>query len=66
MHDALAVTEIQRLQKLEYVVPHIEVVELGVQAPEIGVVDVLKDERWSLALHSSFVRKCSCYSDKGG
>jgi PP-loop superfamily ATP-utilizing enzyme len=50
VHDALAVTEIQRLEELENVVPNVEVVELRVQAPEVGVIDILEDERRRLAL----------------
>lgn len=44
VHDALAVTEIQRLQELEDVVTHIEVVEFGIEAAEVGIVDVLENE----------------------
>lgn len=50
VHDALAVTEIKRLEKLKNVKPHIEIGELGVEVAEVGVVDVLKDERGRLAL----------------
>lgn len=42
MHDALAVAEVQRLEQLIDVVPHIIVDELGIQTPEVGVVDVLE------------------------
>jgi hypothetical protein len=51
VHDAFAVAEIQRLEKLEYVETDVEVVEFGVEASEIDVVDVLEDERRGLALH---------------
>ena len=51
VHDTLAVAEVQGLQQLQNVEPHIEVVELGVQAPKVGVIDVLKDEGGRLALH---------------
>lgn len=44
VHDALAVTEIQSLQELKYVVADIEVVEFGVEAAEIGVVDVFENK----------------------
>ena len=50
MHDAFAVTVIEGLEELEDVVPNIDVVELGVQAPEVGVVDILEDERGRFAL----------------
>jgi hypothetical protein len=44
------VAEIEGLQELEDVESNINIVELGVQASEIGVVDMLKDERRCLAL----------------
>lgn len=50
MHNALAMTKVQRLQQLQNVESHVEIVELGIQAAEVGVVDVLKDERGRLAL----------------
>ena len=50
VHDALAVAEVEGLEQLKDVIPHVEVVELGVQAAEVGVVDVLEDERRRLAL----------------
>lgn len=50
VHDALAVAVIQRFQELVDIVSHIDVVELGVEAAEVGVVDILEDERWCLAL----------------
>jgi hypothetical protein len=50
VHDALAMAEIQSFEQLEDVVPHVIVLELGVEAPEVGVVDVFKDQRWRFAL----------------
>lgn len=50
VHNALAVAEVERLEQLQDVESHIQVVELGVQAAKVGVVDVLKDERGRLAL----------------
>lgn len=50
VHNALAVAEVEGLEEFVDVEPHIEVVELGVQAAEIGIVDVLEDERRRLAL----------------
>lgn len=50
MHDALAVTEIQRLQQLVDVIPHVIVNEPGIQRAEIGVVDVLEHQAGGLAL----------------
>lgn len=44
VHYALAVTEIQGLQELENVVADVEVVEFGVEAAKIGVVDVFEDK----------------------
>ena len=44
VHDAFAVAEVQRLEQLVDVEPNVEVVELGVEAPEIDVVDILEDE----------------------
>lgn len=51
VHDTLAVAEVQSLEQLQDVEAHIEIVELGVQAPEVGVVDVLEYEGGRLALH---------------
>lgn len=51
MHDSLAVAVVQALEQLVDVVSDIDVVELGVQAPEIGIVDVFEDKRRGLALH---------------
>ena len=50
VHDALAVAEVEGLEELEDVVSDIDVVEFGIQAAEVGVVDVLEDERRRLAL----------------
>lgn len=51
VHNTLAVAKVQRFEQLQNVEPHIEVVELGVQAPKVGVIDVLEDEGGRLALH---------------
>jgi hypothetical protein len=51
VHDAFAVAEVQRLEKLENVETDVEVVEFGIEASEIDVVDVLEDERRGLTLH---------------
>lgn len=50
VHDALAVTEIQSLQEFENVVSNIKVVKFGVEAAEVGVVDVFENKRRCLAL----------------
>ena len=50
VHDALAVTEIERLEKLKDVEADVEVGELWVEAAEVGVVDVLEDEGRCLTL----------------
>lgn len=42
VHDAFAVAEIQGLEQLIDVVPHVVVLELGVQASEVGVVDIFE------------------------
>jgi hypothetical protein len=42
VHDALAVAEVEGLKEFENVVSHIVVLEFGVQAPEIGVVDIFE------------------------
>lgn len=52
VHDALAVAEIQRLEELGNVEPNIEIVELRVQASEVGIVHELEDERWCFALYT--------------
>lgn len=44
VHNALAVAEIECLQQLEDVEPDVKVGKLGVEAAEVGVVDVLEDE----------------------
>lgn len=56
VHDALAVTEIKCLEELENIVSDIEVVELGVEAAEVGIVDIFKDQRRCLALHGICIR----------
>jgi hypothetical protein len=50
MHDSLAVAEIQGLEELKDIESDINIVELGVQASEIGVVDMFEDQRRCLAL----------------
>ena len=50
VHDAFAVAEIQRLEEFEDVEADVEVVELGVEASEIDVVDKLEDEGRGLTL----------------
>lgn len=44
VHYSLAVTEIQGLQKFVDVETDIVIIELRVQAAEVGVVDILKDK----------------------
>jgi hypothetical protein len=51
VHDAFAVTVVQSLQQLEDVVPYVVVLELGVETPEVGVVDILEDQRGCFALN---------------
>ncbi len=50
VHDALAVAVVEGLEQLEDVEADIDVVELGVEGAEVGVVDVFEDERGRLAL----------------
>jgi hypothetical protein len=56
MHDALAVTKVQRLEQLQDVVSHVEIVELGVERSEVGVVDIFEDQRRCLALQARVSR----------
>jgi hypothetical protein len=53
VHYALAVTEIQRLQQLKYVVSDIVVLEFWVQAPEVGIVNIFEDQRGCFTLQST-------------
>lgn len=53
VHNALAVAEVQGFEQFEDVESHIEVVELGVEAPEVGVVDILEDKGRGLTLHGT-------------
>ena len=54
VHNALAVTEIEGLEELVDVVPNVDIVEFGVEAPEVGIVDILEDEGWGFALRVSY------------
>ena len=50
VHNALAVTEVERLEQLIDVISNIDVVELGVEGSEVCVVDILENERRRLTL----------------
>lgn len=50
VHNALAVAEVKSLEQLVDVEADVEVVELGIQTPEVGVVDVFEDEGRRLTL----------------
>jgi hypothetical protein len=50
VHDSFAVAEVQGLEQLEDVVSYVVILELGVQTPEISVVDILEDQRRCFAL----------------
>jgi hypothetical protein len=50
VHDAFAVAVIEGLEQLQNVVAHVVVLELGVQTPEVGVVDIFEDQRGRFAL----------------
>lgn len=56
VHDSLAVAVVKSLEEFEDVVSHIDVVEFGVQASEVGVVHVLKDQGRGLALLDGIFR----------
>lgn len=43
VHNTLAVTEVESLEEFVDVISNVEVAELGVQAPEVRVVDILED-----------------------
>lgn len=53
VHDSLAVAVVQSLEQLQDVESHVKVVELGVQASEVGVVDILENERRCLTLQGT-------------
>lgn len=53
VHDSLAVAVIECLEELVDVVSYVDVIELGVEASEVGVVNILEDQRWRLALYNS-------------
>ena len=44
VHDAFAVAKVQRFEEFMDIVSHIQIIELGVQASEIGVVYVFEDQ----------------------
>mmetsp|Transcript_29998 Transcript_29998/g.71347 ORF Transcript_29998/g.71347 Transcript_29998/m.71347 type:complete len:291 (+) Transcript_29998:340-1212(+) len=50
VHDSIRVTVVQRLQKLEYVIPNVVVGKCGIQYFEVRVVHVLEDQAWRLRL----------------
>lgn len=52
MHYALAVTVVERLEEFGDVVPHVQVVELGIEGSEVRVVDILEDEGRCFALYT--------------
>jgi len=51
VHDAFAVAEVQSLEQLEDIVPYVVVLKFGVETPEVGVVDILEDQRGCFALN---------------
>mmetsp|Transcript_51395 Transcript_51395/g.111835 ORF Transcript_51395/g.111835 Transcript_51395/m.111835 type:complete len:285 (-) Transcript_51395:240-1094(-) len=50
VHDAVGMAVLERLEQLVDVVAHVVVCERGVERAEVGVVDVLEDERGRLGL----------------
>lgn len=50
VHDSFAMTVVEPFEQLVDVISNIDIVELRIEASEVGVVDVLKDKRWCLTL----------------
>lgn len=50
VHNSLAVAEIESLEQFEDIKSDIDILKLGIQASEVGVVDIFKDQRRSLTL----------------
>lgn len=50
VHNSLAVAEIESLEQFKDIKSDIDILELGIEASEVGVVDIFKDQRRSLAL----------------
>lgn len=50
VHDAFAVAVVEGLEQFEDVVSHVVVLELGVQTPEVGIVDIFEYQRGCLTL----------------
>lgn len=50
MHDTLAVAVVQALEQLIDIVSNIDIVELGVEASEVGVVNIFEYEGRRLTL----------------
>jgi len=53
VHDALAMAIVEGLEQFENVESHVKVLELGVEAPEVGVVDIFEYQRGRFTLHAS-------------
>ena len=59
VHDAFAMAEVQRLEELEDVEPHIVVHKSRIQRPEVCVVHVLENQTGSFALTISHnIQQC--------
>lgn len=50
VHDAFTVAKIQSFKQLENIESDIEVIESGIEASEISVAGVFKNQRWCFAL----------------
>lgn len=50
VHDAFAVAVVEGLEQFKNVVSHVIVLELGVQTPKVGIVDIFKNQRRRFAL----------------
>ena len=44
VHDASRMTEVERFQQFQDVIPDIEICKFGVEDLEVGVVDVFEDD----------------------
>jgi len=59
VHDAFTVAVVQCLEQLVYVVPHVIVLELWVQTPEVGVVNIFENQRGCFALRCRVLASAS-------
>mmetsp|Transcript_10761 Transcript_10761/g.16051 ORF Transcript_10761/g.16051 Transcript_10761/m.16051 type:complete len:226 (+) Transcript_10761:492-1169(+) len=50
VHDAVAVTVVQRFQQLKHIKSNVEISQSRIQNLEVGVVDVFENQTWGFAL----------------